>query len=84
MAKKLVLYSNDDIIEVYGGPEGFLEAWGEDVELEGLTEEEIQEIAEEYLETNYEVIEDILWYECERELKAKNGRVIVEIGRAHV
>ncbi|OQC50268.1 MAG: hypothetical protein BWX57_00423 [Tenericutes bacterium ADurb.Bin024] len=77
MVKKLVLYSNDDIIEIYGGPKGFLEAWGEHGELEGLTEEEIQEIAEEYLETNYEVIEDILWYDCERELKAKNGRVVV-------
>jgi len=77
MAKKLVLYSNDDIIEIYGGPKGFLEAWGEHGELEGLTEEEIQEIAEEYLEANYEVIEDILWYDCERELKAKNGRVVV-------
>jgi len=77
MAKKLVLYSNDDIIEIYGGPKGFLEAWGEHGELEGLTEEEIQEIAEEYLEANYEVIEDILWYDCKRELEAKNGRVVV-------
>lgn len=79
MAKKLVLYSNanDDIIEIYGAPERFLEAWGADVELEGLTEEEIQEIAEEYLEENYEEIEDILWYDCKRELEAKNGRVVV-------
>lgn len=77
MAKKLVLYSNDDIIEIYGGPKWFLEAWGEHGELEGLTEEEIQEIAEEYLEANYEVIEDILWYDCKRELEAKNGRVVV-------